>query len=811
MTVVQELTVGYVAGIIALGLVIVQILLPTVVSFLLAGTLRDNETAATWTVASRVIQSSYWPTILRSDATKSHGVRWPILLTSAAIPSLAMLGAVTGVVTPLGLYEEFETQRGEAGNFQYIQDTSAFLDGTSPRGVAVPSRFCRLDEPLHPPGPCPYTNDTVLVSRNSTTTSFNYPNGTTSGTPPILRDIFSSGTKGIRTTVSNFFDIEWRELTTQSDKDIDDGKPYSIGMYRQIDSSLLWDNAVVIEGLVVDARSGGIGFRNHTAPVGFSRNVSWHEDLLFVEPATTCVDTNLTFDYTMSTTYDSSDSSGLVDYRLTDRGGFINLNHTAPSFDDTDPQANPDLWGRAYYAGMFNNFFTMLYLNVTNPANRTLGIKSFEYLNSTLDQSFPLGVESSRTSRGLGITSQYGHYLFGSSSKGPKYPNPYNVTLSGWFDDARDACAGARAGDIANISNIYVACGLMRGVAKRMDPGPKGIAEHNSKWSAPVYSCATALRATIKTVHFTHTGSGATLKSIQVDSITDKAYSSPSEYPYWGVEESGMALGQMRPTWGLVSPGYEKFPNVSVIRQPSLYLPGHSDTGIFEGAGAFGPSISYLGQSYAGADFPVSAAETIYSSSTISGISDSSWSFDMLGHSNMAVFMRWQNLSGTASEASKIINLLWTDLAASAVVGTKGVLGTNNAGAAEDDTAVVYVNPSLRVIKYRYAFAIPALILLLIVVLATSAALFFWILNLSSIGRLKLRVQQLASGRIFTVTLYPESSNFFMHPSEWSALNGSKTVSLVATRDTVNVKGEVVGGQELGILTSRDDKGLYPS
>ena len=41
--------------------------------------------------------------------------------------------------------------------------------------------------------------------------------------------------------------------------------------------------------------NGGIGFRNHTAPTGFSNGAEWVEDLTWVEPVTSCVDTNLTF------------------------------------------------------------------------------------------------------------------------------------------------------------------------------------------------------------------------------------------------------------------------------------------------------------------------------------------------------------------------------------------------------------------------------------------------------------------------------------------------------------------------------------
>jgi aspartate ammonia-lyase len=52
---------------------------------------------------------------------------------------------------------------------------------------------------------------------------------------------------------------------------------------------------------------------------------------------------------------------------------------------------------------------------------------------------------------------------------------------------------------------------------------------------------------------------------------------------------------------------------------------------------------------------------------------------DYSGNYNMAVWARWQNFSQSAETVSLIPNLIFTDNAASAVVGTKGVLGPMNA------------------------------------------------------------------------------------------------------------------------------------
>ncbi|KAK4099199.1 hypothetical protein N658DRAFT_508848 [Parathielavia hyrcaniae] len=94
--------------------------------------------------------------------------------------------------------------------------------------------------------------------------------------------------------------------------------------YRQIGMFVLNPTLQVVDGLVVDAKNGGVGFRNHTVAVLVHEyGSSWTEDLLFVDPETQCVDLNFTFDYHLS----QIDTSRLPprDVLLTDHGGFSAL------------------------------------------------------------------------------------------------------------------------------------------------------------------------------------------------------------------------------------------------------------------------------------------------------------------------------------------------------------------------------------------------------------------------------------------------------------------------------------------------------
>ncbi|KAK4119572.1 hypothetical protein N657DRAFT_650068 [Parathielavia appendiculata] len=795
-----ELSVGYTAGLIALGIVIAQLWLPTAISFLVAGLLRDEETAASWTVASKILQSSHWTTLLRTDSARGHAVRTPIYLASLAIPVTTFLTAIAGVVTPLGLYEETVLGGREVGNFSYIRDTSAYFYGTSPRGHYNFSRVCEYRIGLSRYGPCPFTNDTLVVSHNSTHASWDYPDGLTTDIPRVLRDLYSSGTRGIGTTVSNFFDIEWRQLTTKRDDggDLNNGSEYAVSMFRQVDSVALEDSIRLVEGLIVDTRSGGVGFRNHTLPQPPDRNVTWQEDLLFVEPVTACVNTNLTFDFTITERNFSSSSHGPPDYRLTDRGGFINLNHTYPYYDRDNPQANPDLWGRAYKAAMMHNAYAMMYLNVTNPGNQTAGVKAFQYVDSTMGKSFPLDVELGVDYRAARFTSKYGTHLFPNmyTNDEPKYPNPFNVTMSEWFSSIRIICSGAGSGDIANITNIFVTCGLVSGPPRRVDGGPQSIFERGSQWTTPLYSCATAVRATIKTVDFsTDAGTSSMnpgqpppsessrgLAGLRVTNITEKTYSSPDSYPVWGVEDTGRNLSDIRPIWGLISPAYPAahYPNLSVVQQPSLYLIGLGSDDMHVASFYPGPDFAAGQYNLPGAEFPFAAANTIYLSSPGQGITDEAWPFDLRGRADMAVFTRWQALCETQEGAARMINLLWTDLAASAVVGTKGISTTpiNTQGQEEPPPPpiIIHVRPAVRRTRYHFAYGIPAFVLLAVLVALTAGSICAWLARVSNLDKVRRRIHQLSAGRIFTIVLYPGESDFGMSPKQWSLMSGAKTV-----------------------------------
>jgi len=106
------------------------------------------------------------------------------------------------------------------------------------------------------------------------------------------------------------------------------------------------------------------GLGTITIPAGFQHGATWTEALLFIEPETSCVNTNLTLDFTISAA--EHDSAFISELFLTDCGGLVNLNHTYPEYNRDNPHKNPDLQSRAYKAAWLNNAWSMAFLNVTN-------------------------------------------------------------------------------------------------------------------------------------------------------------------------------------------------------------------------------------------------------------------------------------------------------------------------------------------------------------------------------------------------------------------------------------------------------------
>jgi hypothetical protein len=353
-----------------------------------------------------------------------------------------------------------------------------------------------------------------------------------------------------------------------------------------------------------------------------------------------------------------------------------------------------------------------------------------------------------------------------------------------------------------------VKCGLMRGVPQRQTPGSNISFDVGSRWSQPLYTCATAVKATIKTAEFNYNGTGG-IQNLKIPSVKPRNYSDTSSMPLWGYENTGNAytLDQLPMIWGLISSEYEHHPNVSSVRQESLYLTGYYDSLFIDsgiGSGRDGAENLPATDFYSGA---VENAYVVCDPGT--GTCNTGMSYlDYTGNSNMAMWARWQNLSSSAATASLIPNLIFTDYASAAVVGTKGVLGPGNS--ASSNLVTIDVLPVHSVIRYHWAFSIPGLLIVFCLILFTIVAFVTIFFHRHNISNMRTHLNQLAPGRIFTTLLYPEHGLTGLSSREWSRQMGKHVIDLSGSEPVGGNVSEVPEGhdaqdgqegQEMGTIT----------
>lgn len=337
--------------------------------------------------------------------------------------------------------------------------------------------------------------------------------------------------------------------------------------------------------------------------------------------------------------------------------------------------------------------------------------------------------------------------------------------------------AGVESGSPANISNILTMSGLMRSVPQRQGEGNSLAFETGSRWSQKMYVCTTAVKATIKTVAFSYNRTDGKLDTLNATAITDRHYSGNESMPVWGVEDTGNRYksSAIKLIWGLVSPWYEGKMNVSTVRQPSLYIPGYIDTEF-----SSIDTLTDIEQNLPASDFAPGVLARTY---CVEVNSDNCKGMDYSGFQNLAMWTRWQNLTSSAEKASLVPNLIFTDTAASAVTGSRGVLGPLNAGRQNRNN--VAVTPSVRVIRYRLVFATPAILSLVVMLILVVGAILVTVFGQSSgISALRRHLRSLAPGRIYTTLLnklqHSSEDSIYLAEKEWNSAYGKQIIDLSA-------------------------------
>ncbi|OBT74990.1 hypothetical protein VF21_06299 [Pseudogymnoascus sp. 05NY08] len=132
------------------------------------------------------------------------------------------------------------------------------------------------------------------------------------------------------------------------------------------------------------------------------------------------------------------------------------------------------------------------------------------------------------------------------------------------------------------------------------------------------------------------------------------------------------------------------------------------------------------------------------------------------GYTSLALFAKWQKLSRTPDDAAKIINLIWTDVSANTVVGTKA-WGLTSAAAVTKAAKV--------------PFAVPGFLVLWLVVAVPTALIMLLVLGRAGPKRMRRSLEDIYVGRAMGVLLWPEKKRR-LGTEEWVESVGARRVKI---------------------------------
>lgn len=516
-----EVTIAVASAWIAAGIAVFQFILPNALALVLTSLLSDEQPAVTWSVVSRFFLSSDWPLFLRSEAATATGVPRKISLVAWTKPVGLFLIAVAAIVTPLGLFDEIGPATvASIVEFRYVADSSLIGAGTPPRSQRG-FNYSRTCSSYLCPGDIDKGNITLAIGSDYKPTKFDQFYIIPESINPDLIDFHQRGTSDTVPSLSNLFDIQARQWKMWTDPKVENNGSLLSPAYRYLSPLLMDGKLELVEGLIVDLEKGGIGFRNHSVPVTSSQHgVEWEEDILWWQPETICVDTNLTLSLNSSSETQSLLGHPFPD--VVDRGGFCNLQKVDPCYTPPnttreypfiDGQANPYLYERAFFLAWYHNAFAMEYLSITDPMTNLSRVSSSMNqhfpVNGTLDPISSDSIDFSPLNRGGDLIefpttcneSWNDNLGYCVGDNNPMIPNPYNVTLMA-LDYHYDYCLRGLISNTVNISNLDVSSGFMAGPAARVNESDLNNATSPDTWEMPYYTCASATRMLVKSIRF---------------------------------------------------------------------------------------------------------------------------------------------------------------------------------------------------------------------------------------------------------------------------------------------------------------------
>lgn len=282
-----------------------------------------------------------------------------------------------------------------------------------------------------------------------------------------------------------------------------------------------------------------------------------------------------------------------------------------------------------------------------------------------------------------------------------------------------------------------------------------------------------------------------------------KTYASPSDLPLWAVESvRDGTVSDVAPLWGVLGTATsaaagDLATNVSTTAQRSLRLPGALGAySLLLTGGEFAPQR--MGQNVPGADFYGQALMNAFGVTRpgYGGGGGYEGYGDYSGRTGLALYSKWRELSdGGAEDVSAIVNLVWTDIAANSVVGTKGWgLGSDaDAGA----PPAVPVTAYRRRVRYRIPYAVPGFVVLAEAAVALAVAIVLLVAGRTGPRKLRTLLESTSAGRIMGLFLWPDKgAEQGTTTSEWVKTVGTRVV--LASGRSIVVAGSSDGEDGVG-------------
>lgn len=761
-------------------------------------------------VVNRAISTTIWPHLIRADAVNTLQTSWKARVPSWASTAGAALLVVVGIVTPLGLRDEIVLGESELIEFQYVHDPGPFGSVTMARPHADFTRYCEVGLQINCPGQYQgvYMNETAPGVYSSVETDENSTINTT--IPANFTTMFTSATSDQGNTISGLFDIQFRRWKFNKNGIINKGRPYVQGNSRFTGTLIAQDRVVLVEGLIVDMRKHpGVGFRNHTIPVGLSHGGTWKEDITWTEPVTKCADSNLSIALRSEKTGEEWGTN--TTFYIVDRGAFVGLDVSALESPPWTDNQTLDLFGRAHKAARMQNVFIASSLNLTlplDPSKNILGKMVMKnpgsapvYMYSA--QAFDQSMIGELTGIGGAPPEIPAVYAYNSTTPFVNhYPDGFKKLLALNYSAIAGICKGYYNIDNThldlrgnNITYPLVTCGFVLGAPLQKTTENLTISAYTGieEYQKNLYVCASAIRASVKTVTFLYNGSGARFENLEVVDIADKVYPDEKSKPLWAGEHSYNKVMRFDPLWGIVDDRYENYgfkEGFYTTRAEKFWLTVTPTPGI-----SFGDTDGYDALA-AVSSFPRRLGN-------LYGTLDDLGGPDYSGKNDYTMLERFQSLSHNQDDAAQIPNLIMTDGFAAGLVGTKTSISRKYvqwpASLAVDDTVQGYPSASVtvyrRALRYDIRYAIPAFIVLSLLLLALIWALAILISTRPILHTLKNLYNQTSTGRLATGILVLEPDRTEQSSRDWAKGDGSRLLSF--GHITKPEKGhfcEIVGG-----------------